>query len=258
MFNINKSILFQLSIYTSFLIGVLSALPSNEIKLEKRTPGMMPNFLGIEGGNGVGGEKRGSAGHGESCKKYKIISARGTGESQGGGYLGYSGTISGILKAVPNGGNYEVKYPATADYLDGPIQGSNDALKYILEQKKLCPKQVYVLIGYSEGAMVMTQLANKPNFPGSSIVAIAFYGNPYFKGGAPQNACSAKTGSGVASATGISLPSKFSKITFDCCQIGDMICQTSGTIVAHLTYTASESEKSAVKFVVGKLQSLPR
>lgn len=220
----------------------------------------MPNFLGmVEGGNaggrgGRGGNAGGGGGGGDGCKRYKIISARGTGEAQGGRYLGYSGTISGILRSVPNGANYEVKYPATTDYLNGPVQGSNDALKYILEQKRLCPKQSYVLIGYSEGAMVMTQLANKPNFPGESIAAMVFYGNPYFRGGAPQNTCSAKSGAGVAAATGISLPSRYSRITFDCCQTGDMICQTAGTIVAHISYTGSESEQSAIRFVVGKLE----
>ena len=39
--------------------------------------------------------------------------------------------------------------------------------------------------------MVVTQLVKKSSIPSSLIVAIVLYGNPYFKGGAPQNACSA-------------------------------------------------------------------
>lgn len=60
------------------------------------------------------------------------------------------------MAAAPGGGNYEVKYPATVDYANGPIQGSSDALKYMSAQVASCPQQVYVLIGYSEGVSVQT------------------------------------------------------------------------------------------------------
>lgn len=62
-----------------------------------------------------------------------------------------SGTNSAILSAVPGGEKYEVRYPATVDYGNGPIQGATDAMRYISEQHGRCPKQAYVLIGYSEG-----------------------------------------------------------------------------------------------------------
>lgn len=39
--------------------------------------------------------------------------------------------------------------------------------------------------------MAVTQYMNLRGIPTSSIAGIVLYGNPYFKGGAPQNKCSA-------------------------------------------------------------------
>lgn len=245
-----NAILFQFSIYMVIIANIFAS-PSNEAELERRMMGGMGSMMGGLGAlMGGGGATDNSGGGG--CKKYKIISARGTGENQA-RPTGYAKFISGVLAAVPDGGNYEVRYPASVDYVTGPGQGAADANRYLTAQQSSCPKQLYVLIGYSEGAMVVTQLAAKPTVPSSSIAAIVMYGNPYFKGGAPQNSCSAKSGKGIASATGISLPSKFSKVTFDCCLTGDMICQTTGSMVPHLAYGGSASEKAAVAFAVGKL-----
>ncbi|KAG0148079.1 hypothetical protein CROQUDRAFT_41825 [Cronartium quercuum f. sp. fusiforme G11] len=255
---------FLLTIFFS-MFSVLLAHPSNKNQFEKRQGYNFPDFMGGAGkglGGMMGGALQKNGGRGDGCKKYKIISARGTGENQL--YpTTYAKFISEVLASVPDGGNYEVfVYPATVDYVAGPGEGAADAMRYISGQKSSCPKQVYVLIGYSEGAMVVTQLLKEPELPASSIVAIVLYGNPYFKGGAPQNACSAlifcfffsgKTGAGVASETGISMPSKYSSITFDCCATGDMVCQTIGSMVPHVTYSGSENEKAAVRFTVSKL-----
>ncbi|EGG04092.1 family 5 carbohydrate esterase [Melampsora larici-populina 98AG31] len=188
------------------------------------------------------------------CTTYKIVSARGTGESQT-RPTGYRGLINGVLSAVPGGENYEVVYPATTDYARGPVQGATDANRYLKQQQSQCPDQIYVLIGYSEGAMVVTQTMRNLAIPSDLVVAMVLYGNPYFTSGAPQNSCSAKTGSGIASATGIKMPTQFSSITFDCCLTGDSICQTSGSIRPHLAYPGSSSEKEATDFTVAKLQS---
>ncbi|KAH9816589.1 cutinase-domain-containing protein [Melampsora americana] len=251
---------FRFSICMMMLLEVFS-YPSKDAELERRMMGGMGgmgNMMGGGGGMGglaglMGGGAGGDNSGGGGCKKYKIISARGTGENQQ-RPTGYARFISGVLAAVPDGGNYEVRYPATVDYMMGPVQGSADAMKYISGQQSSCPKQLYVLIGYSEGAMVVTQLAAKPALPTASVAAIVMYGNPYFKGGSPQNACSAKGGRGIAAATGISMPAKYSGVTFDCCVTGDMICQTAGSMIPHLTYGGSANEKAAVAFVVEKLK----
>lgn len=193
-----------------------------------------------------------------ACTDYKVISARGTSENQQ-HPTGNAGFISGLFKAVPGGANYEVVYPASVDYYSGPIEGSTDALKYITAQALRCPQQLYVLVGYSEGAMALTRLMTLPSVPASLIVAIVLYGNPYFKGGAPQNACSAKSGTGLALSTGLAtqslMPSTYSSMVFDCCLTGDMICQSIGTMFAHLGYPGSTYEKKAIAFAAAKLNA---
>lgn len=79
-----------------------------------------------------------------------ISSARGTGEPQV-NPTGYRNIIKGVMAKVQGGGNYEVKYPATTDYLQGPKIGAADANRYLGQQKTKCPGQKYLLLGYSEG-----------------------------------------------------------------------------------------------------------
>lgn len=81
-------------------------------------------------------------------------SARGTGELQG-APTGLAGFVSGVLASVSGGLKYEVVYPATVDYLNGPIEGASDAINYITQQHARCPNQLYILSGYSEGVSLL-------------------------------------------------------------------------------------------------------
>ncbi|KAG0149769.1 hypothetical protein CROQUDRAFT_73940 [Cronartium quercuum f. sp. fusiforme G11] len=202
-----------------------------------------------KGGGGLGGGGGGATGEtpGGGCGKYVIVSARGTGEQQR-NPTGYAGYIKGLMKQVPGGSNYEVVYPATVDYTNGPRQGATNAMQYITKQKGKCPKQQLVLIGYSEGAMVVVQLLARQGFPAESVSSIVMYGNPYWQAGKPWNAGTAKTGRGVAAATGIKLPPAFGPKTMDICLTGDMVCTSAGGMAAHLRYPKSQYETAAIAF----------
>ncbi|EGG09270.1 family 5 carbohydrate esterase [Melampsora larici-populina 98AG31] len=184
---------------------------------------------------------------GGECGKYTIVSARGTSEEQE-NPKGYAGFIKGLMKQVPGGANYEVVYPATTDYLHGPQQGATDAMEYIQEQMSKCPSQELVLLGYSEGAMVIIQLLALQDFPAESVSSIIMYGNPYWQAGKSWNYGTAKSGKGIASATGIKLPPAFGPITQDICLDGDIVCTSSGGMKVHFKYPGSQYEKDAVAF----------
>ncbi|EGG09271.1 family 5 carbohydrate esterase [Melampsora larici-populina 98AG31] len=208
---------------------------------------------GVGASSGGGGASSGGVvpGSGEvaggGCGKYAIVSARGTGEKQK-NPTGYAGFIKGLMKQVPGGANYEVVYPATTDYLNGPKQGATDAMKYIQGRKTNCPSQKLVLLGYSEGAMVVVQLLAKQDFPAESVSSVIMYGNPYWQAGKAWNFGTAKSGKGVASATGIKLPPAFGPRTQDICLNGDIVCTGSGGMGAHLKYPGTSYEKDAVTF----------
>ncbi|EGG02404.1 family 5 carbohydrate esterase [Melampsora larici-populina 98AG31] len=188
----------------------------------------------------------GGGGGGGECGKYAIVSARGTGEKQK-NPTGYAGFIKGLMKQVAGGSNYEVVYPATTDYNNGPKQGANDAMKYITNRKGKCGSSKLVLIGYSEGAMVITQLLNKQGFPADLVSSIVLYGNPYWIAGKQWNAGTAKSGKSIAAMTGIKLPPNFGPKTQDVCLTGDMIC-CGGSMGPHLKYPGSQYEKEAISF----------
>lgn len=141
--------------------------------------------------------------------------------------------------------------------MNGPKQGANNAMQFLGKQKGKCPNQKLVLIGYSEGAMVVVQLLQKQGFPTNQVSSIILYGNPYWLAGKAWNAGTAvsgvtvvksrvtrtrltlwifwqKTGKGVAALTGIKMPASFGPKTQDICISGDIICTGSGGMGPHL------------------------
>ncbi|EGG02370.1 cutinase [Melampsora larici-populina 98AG31] len=239
MSSIRSTLLF---LCLSFNLSSISAT-SSPLSLRDLQPRMMGGGMGGAGKKGAPSEDMGAGG----LPKMGGAGGAGGAPKMGGGAGGYSGFIKGLMKQVPGGSNYEVVYPATVDYNNGPKQGANDALKYITGQKTKCPEQKMVLIGYSEGAMVITQLLSKQGFPAESVSSIILYGNPYWIAGKQWNAGTAKSGKSIAAMTGIKLPPAFGPKTQDICLTGDMIC-CGGSMGPHLKYPGSQYEKEAVVY----------
>lgn len=188
------------------------------------------------------------------CTKYVIVSARGTGESQT-NPSGYSAWIKGVLAQAPGGSNYEVVYLAATDYIDGPIQGQQDTIRYLNQQKTKCPGQQYLLIGYSEGAIVIARAIRALPVPDTQVAAIILLGNPVWKSGKPYNKGTAKTGQGSASIQGIEIPGKYANKLQDICNTGDIVCTSSGGMQVHIAYQTSPAFKEAQTWAVGKLKA---
>ncbi|CAH7674466.1 family 5 carbohydrate esterase, partial [Phakopsora pachyrhizi] len=180
-------------------------------------------------------------------------SARGTGEIQQ-NPTGSSIFLRSILSKVPNGDKHEVVYPADINYMGGPPIGAREANAFMSSHQGSCPGQLYVLFGYSEGAMVVTQTLNSLKIPPKLIVAVVMYGNPYKTSNAVQNKGLGRGGVGIAAATGVKMNPKFAPVVYDLCNAGDMICQTGGNMMAHLNYRGTPQEAEAVNFVVQKLK----
>ncbi|PLW09805.1 hypothetical protein PCANC_24456 [Puccinia coronata f. sp. avenae] len=182
-----------------------------------------------------------------------MVGARGTTEMQGTS-MAYTPMAKKVLAAVPGGEIYDIKYSSSAEYVMTPKQGASSGLQYIKGQIAKCPKTVFVLMGYSKGAMVQTQILASKDLPPNKVVAAVLFGNPYYQGGLPQNKCAAKTGKGIAAAMMVRIPPQYVSIVFDCCLPMDMICQTMGQMMTHLTY-GGKSASDAQAFVVSKLKA---
>jgi hypothetical protein len=65
---------------------------------------------------------------------------------------------------------------AIADFLNGPRQGARDLLSHVQSTLSSCPDTKFVLVGYSQGAMVVVNAENDNSLPVDSVVATIFYG----------------------------------------------------------------------------------
>lgn len=188
------------------------------------------------------------------CDTYQIISARGTGEAQSSGSPDYANLIKIVEATIPGGSNMEIQYSSMAEYIFSPSDGADSAASYLSSQMLKCPNQIYVLVGYSKGAMVITELMNKLPIDANQLAAVVLFGNPFHISGAPQNRCSGTYGSGLASTFAPSIPSKYVPLIYDCCFQWDMVCQTIGIVQPHLKYGGSRDEVKAAAFVLSQLQ----
>ncbi|KAJ9106918.1 hypothetical protein QFC20_003927 [Naganishia adeliensis] len=189
-----------------------------------------------------------------ACTKYEVISARGTTESQTAPY-GNTATVNGILNQVAGGGRYEVVYPADNNFATGPTIGATDLINYVNGRLASCPSMKFVLIGYSQGAMVTVTAENNAQLPRNAVVATILYGNPYWLPGRPEDAGTATYGRGDASATGTKTPASYQSITKDYCNTGDVICTSTGSIYAHLAYSGSPQQTQAIAFAASQLRA---
>lgn len=189
------------------------------------------------------------------CDTYQILGARGTGEPQGSTSLGYAHLIKIVEATIPGGSNMEIQYSSSPEYVKTPMEGAHTAASYLTSQALKCPDQKYVFVGYSKGAILITELINLLPANTTQLAAVVLFGNPFHTPDAPQNQCSGTGGSGLSSRWTPPIPSTFIPLIYDCCLQGDMICQTKGSFLTHMEYSGSKDEMRAAAFVISQLRS---
>jgi cutinase len=203
------------------------------------------------GGGAGGGSFAGPAPTG-GCSPVEVLAARGTGEPQQTGSFIMGGLTNGIARQT-GGTKYEVKFPASTDYFNDPNKGSADALAHIEAQAGACPNQLFVLNGYSAGALVMDTLMTRiPAQLEPRVVAVVLYGNPAYRSSSP-----AAAGSGKGAASGVmpfgGVPASFAAKTKDFCNAGDPVCGAGVNGVAHVGYGTYQAE--GIAFAVEKVRA---
>ncbi|KAH9465549.1 hypothetical protein MJO28_007315 [Puccinia striiformis f. sp. tritici] len=229
-------------------LKLIQSAPRSHNSLQSRQLG--PPGLSPKGGKGKGADS--GLDNSSECKTYMMMGARGTTEPQGSS-MAYTSMAKNVLQAVPGGGLMDIQYPSSAEYMKTPQDGAATGLKYIQAQVAKCPKMVFVLMGYSKGAMVQSQILANKDLPPKKVVATVLFGNPYFKAGAPQNKCEAKTGKGIMGGMTINIPADYTDTIFDCCLNGDTVCQSSGGMSSHLKY-GGQPAAEAQAFIISKLK----
>lgn len=166
----------------------------------------------------------------QGCAAVDVVVARGTNEP---GYLGSAvgdPLYAQLQRRLPMSLNgYRVNYPADLTNVLSVGDGSGDLVAHLSNEAVACPGQRFVLVGYSQGAVVVhTALgtgitgalpgAVRMNGAlGSRVAAILLFGDPL-----------RLAGSGV--------PGQYAARTANYCMPGDPVCANGLNPAAHVAY----------------------
>lgn len=190
-----------------------------------------------------------------ACTDVDVVVARGTDEA---GTLGNPDALGDIVgqpvysalqqRLTVTSQAYRVKYPASLIQPYSVQQGNRDLVNHVTAQASTCPKQRFILVGYSQGANVVDNsigvtsvgaaeggpiVATIPAAAEPRVVAVLLFGNPIrFIG---------------RDVTGV-----YAARTDDKCAPGDPVCQLVGLYpAAHLSYWRFAGE--AAEFAVARV-----
>lgn len=200
------------------------------------------------------------------CTPLLVITARGTGEPNKGQLLSPVGRS--VEKALPGEARVlNLDYRADTDVNEGGTYGVRLLLDTLRVQNDACPDQLFALLGYSQGALVIGDALSLPEGrivggtvgqlseeAANQIVAVVLYGNPRFTGteSYDDGSYDEKLG-GVLPRTAGSLDPFADRIR-DFCVLGDFICQSGLDLdeEGHVTYFKNGMQQDGADFVLAQ------
>ncbi|KAH8916293.1 carbohydrate esterase family 5 protein [Atractiella rhizophila] len=199
----------------------------------------------------------------QGCSRYLMINTRGTTEIQGpsAGFL----TMSRNIRAAISGGReYYTVYPAALD--QNSAQATRNILAQINTGYSLCPDQVYVLLGYSQGAAATTNALNQlsaTSAAGQKVAAVFMIGNPHREPGFTANVDNLGGDStdlcyGISSLITASIPRAWDNTgkVRDVCYPGDGVCCGLAITAPHLLYgTDPGTQTLGTTFITSRLRA---
>ncbi|WP_166741829.1 cutinase family protein [Cumulibacter soli] len=164
--------------------------------------------------------------------------------------------------------SFSTEHPARLDLGISPHIGVRNLIAELNEESRHSPRQQYVLLGWSQGAQVITdalvpadqriagQQAGALDAPiGGRIRAIALFGNPAFTAGEPFNAGTfAPTIDGITPRRRGALAEYQSRLR-DYCAAGDVAAQDApgSTVDGHVSYFHNGMPADAARFILDRL-----
>jgi hypothetical protein len=205
---------------------------------------------------------------GSGCAAVNVITARASTEQPG------EGSTGTVAQAIQSGSKQtvsreSVSYPATlTNYNTSESQGVTNAEQELTTAVRNCPDQKQVLLGYSQGAQVVTdviagsaELLGGPHVApvstsvSSHVVAIAQFGDPghvvnqpWDLGSATQNGLFRRTSAQLRLLNTFGGSSK----VHGWCDSGDPFCASGTNVEVHLAYVQRD-QNAATSFVLGSI-----
>ncbi|MCP2342583.1 cutinase family protein [Actinomadura rupiterrae] len=200
-----------------------------------------------------------------ACAPVSVISARGTTEPQSGSHL-LKPIGTKILKRVPGATYTELRYPASWAKTSSNA-GVTNLVKLLNDSARKCPKQRFVLLGYSQGAWVVGDALVAPagrvsgktaglvgRAASGKIAAVAMFGDPRFNPKEPYDRGTFDRSKHGKIARPQGALSTYASRIQNYCNRGDLVCQTTGSWNAHLAYFTNGTPNQALTFVLSRLQ----
>ena len=217
----------------------------------------------------TGGPVTDVAGAQTGCSDIEIVTARGTWEPQNAAFLLPS--VANRIRSGLAGRNvsvYDVVYPAQPSFNTSAPVGINDLINHVNQEASQCPNQRFVLLGYSQGGLVVADSLVSPaqraytrtgptlsTAATSRIAAIGTYGSMRFTAGEPYNAGSPEAGKQSMLPRQRGALNAYADRIIEYCYQGDWVCQNSGSFITHLMYIFDGTAQQAVAtFVVNHVR----
>lgn len=204
------------------------------------------------------------------CSTYLVITARGTGEPPKQQLL--AKVAKAIVSARPDETQVvDLDYPADTDVKEGGTIGARALIDTLNVQTEACEDQRFVLLGYSQGALIVGDAIASPEFrvvgatvgevtseAAERIAAVVLYGNPRFVGSESYN-----VGSFDPQLNGL-LPrppgtlDAYAERMRDYCVKRDYVCQSSLDMdeKGHVAYYKNGMQQDGAAFVITELPPL--
>lgn len=198
------------------------------------------------------------------CTPYLLITARGTGEPNKGQLL--SPVARAVKKALPGDVTVvNLDYPADTDVNEGGTFGVRLLLDTLRVQNEACPDQLFALLGYSQGALVIGDALSLPegrivggtvgelsDEVAQQIVAVVMYGNPRFTGTEIYDVGTFDEKLGGVLPRNVGSLEPFADRIQDFCVSGDFICQSTLDLdeKGHVAYFKNGMQQDGANFVL--------
>lgn len=204
------------------------------------------------------------------CSPYLVLTARGTGEPSEGQLL--SPIVRDIVDSRPGLVQaLDIDYPADDDVKHGSTLGARLLIDTMNVQTERCGAQRFILLGYSQGALVIGDALVPPEQrlvgetvgeltpeAADRVLTIVLFGNPRFTSSEPFNVGSFHPDlSGILPRPPGSLEA-YSDRMRDYCVRGDFVCQSSLDLdpELHQSYYHNGMQQDAAAYVITQLDPL--
>jgi hypothetical protein len=203
------------------------------------------------------------------CSDVEIVTARGTWEPQNAAFL--LPQVANRIRSGLTGMNvsvYDVVYPAQPSFNTSAPQGVRDLVNHVNAEAQQCPNQRFVLLGYSQGGLVVVDsvvaparrayVTTGPELSAAAtqrIEAIGTFGSMRFTAGEPYNAGNPEAGRQSLLPRQRGALDAYADRTIEYCYRGDWVCQNTGSFITHLMYIFDGTAQQAVAtFVVNHVR----